>query len=446
MSRHLRGAPGRPLPWAIHRRAGLLVALAATAFAAGLAPAPSQAQVAPTVIDGGVANRFPEGMTFRVSASSDSDIQQLRLRYNVLPDGTAAIGDAEFQPGKSVSGVFELAGNNPPRIYLPPGTVIQYHWEATDADGDVGKSPPASFVYQDIRFNWKAVSADGVTVNYYSGSEAQAQSMLEVATETIASMSDLLGTNVEFPVKVWIYDSTEDMKPALAKRSETFEQSIVTAGVRVSSDTVLVLGNVQYDTLRHELTHVVTAVAGESAFGFLPAWLDEGTAVYSQQDPGGYKAALDRAVARGNVLSIRAITSYPGDPAKVELFYGEAWSVVSFLNEQYGPERFAQLFAEIKKGKRIDSALESVYGFDQDGLEDEWRAFMGLPARVTPVPTTPGASATPRQTLGPSPAPGAGAGGGDGTSAGTIAALAAGVIALAALIGVLGLVIARRYR
>ncbi len=438
------GSPGRALLLAFCRHAVVVAALGAAASAVGLAPTAARAQIAPTVTDGGVENRFPEGMVFRVSASSDSEIQQLRLRYNVLPDGTAAIGDADFQRGKSVSGVFELAGNNPPRIYLPPGTVIQYHWEATDAEGDVGRSPPASIVYRDIRFDWKEASADGVTVNYYSGSGAQARSMLDVATKTIASMSDLLGTTVEFPVKVWIYDSVQDMKPALVKRSETFEESIITAGVRVSSDTVLVLGNVEYDTLRHELTHVVTAVAGESAFGFLPAWLDEGTAVYSQEDPGGYKTALDRAVARGNVLSVRAITSYPGDPAKVELFYGESWSLVAFLNEQYGPERFAQLFAEIKKGKRIDAALQSVYGFDQDGLEDEWRDFMGLPARVTPEPATPAPTATSRQTVGPSPAPGQGESG--GTSAGTVAVLAGGVIALAGLVAAVGLVIARRYR
>ncbi len=442
MPRRTDGAPAATL-LAIRPYVIVAAALGAAAFLAGLTSAPAHAQVAPTVVDGGVENRFPEGMIFRASASSDSEIQRLRLRYNVLPDGTAAIGDADFQPGKSVSGFFELAGNDPPRIYLPPGTVIQYYWEATDADGDVGKSAPSSFVYRDIRFDWSEVSADGVTVNYYSGTEAQARSMLDLAIETIASMSDLLGAAVEFPVKVWIYDSARDMKPALAKRSETFEESITTAGVRVSSDTVLVLGNVEYDTLRHELTHVVTAVAGESAFGSLPAWLDEGTAVYSQEDPGGYKRALDRAVARGNVLSVRAITSYPGDPAKVELFYGQSWSLVSFLIEQYGPERFAQLFAEIKKGKRIDSALESVYGFDQDGLEDEWRAFMGLPARITPQPATPAPSATPRQTVGPSPA---GPGEGGGTSAGTVAVLAAGVIALAGLVAAAGLVIARRYR
>lgn len=442
-------APIRRLPWVPRRdllaRAAVL-ALAAVIIALLAAPArppTASAQVPPTVTDGGVENRFPEGMTFRASAASDTDIQQLRLRYTVLPDGTAAIGDAQFQPGKSVSGVFELEGNNPPKIYLPPGTTIQYYWEATDADGDTAKSAQATFVYQDIRFQWKSVTEDGVTVNYYSGSEEDARSMLTVAGETIASMSDLLGTTVEFPVKVWAYDSVADMRPALAKRSATFEQSIITAGVRVSSDTVLVLGNVAYDTLRHELTHVVTAVAGESAFGTLPAWLDEGTAVYGQRDPGGYRAALERAVSRGNVLSVRSLTSYPGDPAAVELFYGESWSLVSFLIEQYGPEKFAQLFAEIKKGKRIDKALETVYGFDQDGLEDEWRAVMGLPARQTPPPRTPIATAAPGSTPAPTTAPS----GGDGaTSVATILALAAGVLVLAGLVGVGGIIVAKRYR
>lgn len=424
------------------------VILASAAVALALLAAPARppaasAQVAPTVTDGGVENRFPEGMTFRVSAKSDSDIQRLRLRYTVLPDGTAAIGDAQFWPGKSVSGVFELEGNNPPNIYLPPGTTIQYHWEATDADGDTAKSAQATFVYDDIRFQWKAVTEDGVTINYYSGSEDDARSMLAVAGETIASMSDLLGTTVEFPVKVWVYESVADMRPALAKRSATFEQSIITAGVRVSSDTVLVLGNVAYDTLRHELTHVVTAVAGESAFGTLPAWLDEGTAVYGQRDPGGYRAALERAVSHGNVLSVRSLTSYPGDPAAVELFYGESWSLVSFLNDQYGPEKFAQLFAEVKKGKRIDKALETVYGFDQDGLEDEWRAVMDLPARQTPLPRTPATTAAPGATSAPTTAP---PGGDSATSAATILALAAGVLVLAGLVGAGGIIVAKRYR
>ncbi|MDO8617144.1 MAG: peptidase MA family metallohydrolase [Dehalococcoidia bacterium] len=439
-----RGGRLKPAP--------VLAALLLTALvfmAQGPAGPPASAQTAPAVTDGGVQNNFPQGMAFSVSARSDAPIEKVRLRYKILPDGTAAIGQPEFTSGVSVTASFELEGNNPPKIYLPPGTIIEYHWEVTDAAGRTAQTETKSFFYDDIRFDWNAVSISditpgGVTIYYYSGSEDDARAMLSVAAQTFTAMSQLLGAQIGFPVKVWTYDSVEDMRPALARRSETFEQNVITAGTRVASDTVLVLGNVSFDTLRHELTHVVTAVAGESAFGTLPAWLDEGTAVYGQEDPGGFRSAVERAINRGSVLSVRSISSYPGEPEKVDLFYGEAWSLVKYLNDTYGQEQFAQLFAAIKKGKRIDAALQSVYGFGQDGLEDRWRAANGLPQRETPEPTQPQATQTPAVSGGGSGRPAAGDSG--GTSTATIIALAAAVLALAGVVGFAGLIIARRFR
>ncbi len=419
-------------------RLRLLAALAGLLVLLALAR-PVAAQTGPTVSDGGVQNHFPQGMVFTVSAQGQSPIQKIRLRYTILPDGTAAIGQPEFTAGPSVTASFELEGNNPPKIYLPPGTTIQYYWEVTDAAGNTSRSEPATFFYNDIRFDWKPLQHSGVTIYYYSGSEDDARQMLGVASDAISSASRLLGANITFPVKVWTYDSVDDMRPALARRSAAFEQSIITAGVRVSSDTVLVLGNVSFDTLRHELTHVVTAVAGESALGTLPAWLDEGTAVYGQQDAGGFESAVKRAIDRGDVLSVRSISAYPGDPDKVELFYGEAWSLVSFLNEKFGSPKFAQLFAEIKKGERIGDALQSVYGFDQDGLEDQWRALHGLPARATPALT---ASPSPSGQAGTAN----GSADGGGTSTGVIVGLALGTLALAAAVGAAGVTLARRLR
>ena len=48
---------------------------------------------------------------------------------------------------------------------------------------------------------------------------------------------------------------------------------------------------------------------------------------------------------------------------------------------QYGEEKFAQLYAVFKSGKTTDNALQQVYGFDQEGLEDAWRASLGLAPR-----------------------------------------------------------------
>jgi Peptidase MA superfamily len=404
-----------------------------------LSPAGVSAATAPTVSDAGVTDSFPNGMTFTVNASSDSPINELKIRYKILPDGTSANGSPKFEPGTSVAATFNLGGAD---LYLPPGTVIEYHWEATDADGDESRTETASFFYDDVRFQWAPLEANGVTIFYYSGSEQDAQKMLETASETIGSMSQLLGANITFPIKVWIYKSRDDMRPALQRRSATFEQQITTLGVRVSSDTVLVLGNSDLDTLRHELTHVVTHIAGESALGRLPAWLDEGTAVYGQGDPGGFENAVDQAISRGNVFSVRQITSSPGDPAGVNLFYGQSWSLVKYLNDTYGPEKFAKLFAEIKKGNTVDDALKAAYGFDQDGLDNEWRAAHGLPPRATEEPkqneqpqTTAGASGSQNTSQNDD---------GGGTSTFVLVALAVGLLVLAGAVGLAGWAVARR--
>jgi hypothetical protein len=161
------------------------------------------------------------------------------------------------------------------------------------------------------------------------------------------------------------------------------------------------------DILRHELTHVVTEVAGEGPYGGVPAWLDEGTAMYAQSEPGeGFTAALEGAVRRDRLLSVRSMTSPTGDPDKVTLFYGEAWSLVSFLVKEYGEAKFAQLYAVFKEGSTTDKALQQVYGFDQEGLEDAWRASLGLAPRQRAT-VTPTATATPAQ---PSPTPAQGNG------------------------------------
>jgi hypothetical protein len=418
------------------------IALLVTSFIFHLPPSTaSAAQAAPAVTDLGVEASFPDRLVFRASAEGSSTIERLRLRYEIQPDGTRASGDAEFEPAVSVEASVALQAENETTFYLPPGTTIVYHWEATDEAGNTGESAEATFFYKDDRFEWTPLKEGGVTIYFYAGSEDTAREMLQVGAENIAKMSRLLGATVDFPVKVWIYDSVSDMRPALPGRSVTYESSVITAGIRIATDTVLVLGEASFDTLRHELTHVVTAAAGERGLGTLPSWLDEGTAVYSQSDPGGFESEIERAIHRGNVLSVRSITSAPGDPNKVGLFYGQSWSLVSYLVEELGEEKFGQLYAEIGSGKRIDSALEAVYGFDQDGLEDEWRAFHGLPPRETAEPD-------PADTAGPSTegdTPGS-TSEGDGSSAGTIVLVLIGTVALAGVIGFAGWTLSRRVR
>ncbi len=406
-----------------------------------LTGAVTRAQTGISVTSASVDNRFPEGALFRLSAQSDSLIQQVRLLYTIQPDGSLAFGVPDFEPATTVSVSFQLGGA---RLYLAPGATIQYSWEMTDASGNTVTTTKETFVYDDVRFKFKVESAGNLNLYWYAGGQESAREMLQVARNTLDRMSALLGASVDFPVKVWVYDSVEDMRPALIRRSEGFEQRVITAGERVASDTVIVLGAADaFDTLRHELAHVVTAVAGEGPFGELPAWLDEGTAVYAQSSPDGFRSAVERAVERGRVLSVRSISSPPGDPDKVNLFYGQSWSLVSYLVDTHGPQKFAQIFATFKKGATIDDALTAVYGFNQDGLENAWRQSLGLPPRELPQPQgeQPGTPIPPSGQ--PEPAQPSEQGGG-GSDVALILGLVAGVVALAAALAAGGYFLSRR--
>ena len=366
----------------------LLVLLGLAVLFGGTVVSPAaSAQGAIEVTATDVVNSFPEEVVFRLSAYSEATIEKVTLHYQILPDGVAAYGRPDLTPAERVQVDFHLKANDPPQSYLAPGTQIDYFWEVEDGAGNKLTTEPATFVYEDIRFSWESVSEGNVSVYWYAGSRSSAVSSLEVARETLDAMSALLGGTVDYPVKVWIYDSYEDMLPALVRRSEAHAQRVVVAGERVSSDTVLMQGEGADDTLRHELTHIVTHVAGEGPYGSLPTWLDEGTAMYGQSEPGeGFTSALNNAVERDSLLSVRSMTSPTGDASKVALFYGQAWSLVDFLIETYGPAKFAELYAIFKEGSTADKALLKVYGFDQGGLEDAWRASLGLPPREVPTP------------------------------------------------------------
>ena len=128
------------------------------------------------------------------------------------------------------------------------------------------------------------------------------------------------------------------------------------------------------------MAHIVTAVAGDGPFTRIPSWLDEGTAVYMQRSARPYDSAIAFRLQTDSTLRLRNMDSPSNDPTQVGLFYGQSWSTVSYLIENWGEDSFAALYRNVREGSRMDTALEAVYGFDQDGLYNMWREDNGLDA------------------------------------------------------------------
>jgi len=160
-------------------------------------------------------------------------------------------------------------------------------------------------------------------------------------------------------MKLYAYASSQDFLPAAQKESKAADPGLL--GQAQEPDTVLfwassLQGSDTQDTVRHELTHLVTAQAVQGGFqGLLPLWLNEGTSVYSQASPGEFGAAIQQAIDSNAVVPIQVLESSRG--VDVGLFYGESWALVKYLIDAGGPPKFAQLFSTIMSGKSVDQAL-----------------------------------------------------------------------------------------
>jgi hypothetical protein len=424
---------------------------------------PVAAQTPIRILSMDVSNRFPDGLTFTLSALADADITQIRLRYTVAPDGAAAFGQPTFDRGPQVHTSFDLKSGN--QNYMPPGAEITWYWEIQDAAGHTFESDRQTTVYEDTRFQWESVQDGNLVLKYYSGGEARAREMLRAGRAALDRMARLEKVDITFPVKVYVYASQRDGQPARTQQSQRFNELVETGGVRVASDTVLIFESntreVVDSILPHELAHVVTRVAGEGPFGDVPAWLNEGLSVYAQRSPGlPYEQALQLAVRRDRVLSLPAISSSPGDPSLVNLFYGQSWSVVKYLIDTYGEAKMAEFLATFKGGARTDDAVRQVYGVDLAGLENAWRQSLGLKPRASaggndnanqaaPVPTI-----EPLGSQGSQSAPTAAPPAGDQRETRTGQGAPLGAVALAAVLAVIfvsgviagGAYLIRRYR
>jgi LPXTG-motif cell wall-anchored protein len=426
----------------------VLVAALVSVSAASLLTSRAGSATAIEVVSQNAANRFPDGIQFSVFLSSDSDIQDVRLRFRILPDGVNATARPQCTTGRSVN--CNATVGSTAQNYMVPGAKIVYSWEASDAGGARVQSAEQTVSYDDDRFRWDSINEGNLTVFFYFGDLESQRNVLRVAQETIGRMSDLLNTQVDFPINIWVYRTAQEMQPAVAsRRGQGPDTSVQTLGEVGASDTALVSRDTDFlNIVRHELAHIVTRAGTRSHIVEIPVWINEGLSTYSQRELlPNEEQALRLAIQRNRVLPITSLgTSARGSSGDVSLFYGQSGSLVAFLIQSQGDDKFGELIAALARDT-VDNALKAVYGYDLLGLENEWRRSVGLPPASTSGPG-PGSNPQEQPTLvpfgsGQQPTPEGGRSSsasssdsdGGGTSTGTILAVVAAVAGLAALGG-----------
>jgi hypothetical protein len=345
-----------------------LVSGAATAGATGL-----------TVQSQGTRNQFPNGIQFTVVLTSDTPLDQVRLRYNVQPERLTAFARPDCNEGVTTTCTVVIGSTV--ASYLVPGAEILYAWEIRNQGGDFVETQEQQVTYRDDRFRWESMSLGNITGYYYGGNTGTIQSILNAARQTIDEVSELLRTEIDFPVKIWVYETTRDLQPAVASGRGLPPGATggVTLGEVAAPDTALMSRDrLALSVVRHEVAHIVTRKAGRQHLAGIPSWLNEGISVYAQRELSADQEGSLQAAIRGNrVLPIESLSA--SRTSDVGLFYGQSGAVVTHMIEKYGKDKFADFFHALRD-TTMDSALRSVYGFDTLGLENDWRASVRLPA------------------------------------------------------------------
>ena len=363
----------------------LLVAIVALAAAS---PAATRAQQPIAIISDQAQNQFPRGVSFSITFSAPAAAKEVRLQYHLAPDGTGATAVATCTGASTTTCTYSLISGN--GISIIPGAEITYHWDIEDASGDKLSTDDTLYVHEDTRFTFTTLTQDNVTLHYHAGSEARARAVLDATVETLDKIGALERAQVAFPVKVFLYTTADEMQPAIAPGGPG--RGVQILGEVVYSDTAMVSSDVAtLDIVRHEVAHIVTREATKGPFGIAP-WMNEGISVYSQSHPlENHADSLQSGIDRDKVLSFKELnSSASGSVAStVGLYYGEAGSIIKFLVDTYGADKFADMIKVFKDGTTPDKAFQTVYGLDQLGIENAWRASVGLAARTASASPTP---------------------------------------------------------
>jgi hypothetical protein len=355
-----------------------------------VAAGPASADGGITIISTTAKAGFPNSVTFSLEAESAVDIVNISIecqvvRRSLVSEECRSIVDFKQSKHVTVMDVIATGG-------IPPGTEIIYIWILQDASGDVVESAPATIRYDDSHYDWQNITSGQVTLFWYEGNSSFAQQLMGAAQDALVRLSSEFNASLQQPVKFYIYADAAAVQGALTN------PAVWTGGMAFPDYSTIMLGiavdNIDWGmrALAHELGHLVVGQIVYSPFVALPTWLNEGIAMNAEGNLAtDFQQSLDQAISGNSLFSARSIaSSFPADSSDANLCYAESYSVVRFLTDNYGSAKLLVLLDVFKQGSTDDEALKQVYGFDTDGLNEAWRASLGLGPQpsATPVPAS----------------------------------------------------------
>ena len=342
----------------------------------------AQGQDQITVSNSAVKVDYPNSLTFSCHLQDNTNVTDVRLEYEVQQMSFAKVtseAEVTFSPSTSVNASYEL--NMQQYGQIPPGVDISYWWKVKDAAGDTQQTSPINYTVYDNNHTWSTLTQGKINVYWYGQNQAFGQAVMTEAQSALSTINSVTGGTLEQTVNITVFTSIQDYQasvlgtPEWSGGEEVFQYNAIY--VVVEPDEL----SADLPAVAHELTHAVEGQMSFNPYNSLPFWLNEGLAVYVQFHnatlPSQFTSALSSAITNNTLISVRSLCDpFSAYPDQANLSYAESVSVVSYLISQYGSTKINQLLGTFKQGSTYDEAVQSVYGFNLDGLFTQWKAWV----------------------------------------------------------------------
>jgi hypothetical protein len=201
---------------------------------------------------------------------------------------------------------------------------------------------------------------------------------MSTAQQALLQLKADTGASPDKVINIFIYANSKDLQGSMIYPNEW------TGGVAFTQHNIVAIGINPTElswgegAMTHELTHIVIHQVVFNPYNDLPVWLNEGLAMYSQGPlTRQFTVPLKLAISQNNLISVRSIASpFSANSDKANLSYAESFTLVEYLVKQFGSNKMQNLLQTFKNGSTFDGAFQKVYGFDMDGLNEQWRTWV----------------------------------------------------------------------
>ena len=313
---------------------------------------------------------FPDEVVFRLEAEADAVVTGVQLFYELERSGVSVYTYPSFVPGRSITAEFRLATSG--SRYVPPGVDIAYRYALTDAAGNTLESATYAVSLRDPAYTWDETLVGGILVLSHDIAEARVREVAGSADRRLGEVRRVLGLDDAPVMKGLILSNHREADTTFPPVSAAATSGHLYEGFAFREFGLFALVGLDRDGMVHEMTHLLLAEVLDKPLTRVPAWLNEGLAMYFEEGSFRKRREVSEAIRDGSTLRIGAMSVVPGRPDDVRLFYAQSWSLVNYVFEAHGSAAVSELLGALDNGLRIESAVQNSLGVSMNQLEREW--------------------------------------------------------------------------